>query len=221
MQKLCHGRTLRSMIDDVSKGVKAMKGVDHITTTTDFWSVRRWSFIGVTTHWIEPDSLKKCSAAFKQAQGFAHIVLTSAPNDIHSEFEIQGQILRRTTDNGSNFIKAFQVFAEDKNNAVRGDGDASQPGKDQEDQEGGEEVEFVDVSMPLNEDDSFEFQLPKHQHCHLFNLIVTIDAMKATSNEVYKKVYYSTFGKYNALWNKCGGSTLAAETVKNTCNYFC
>ena len=59
--------TLRSMIDDGSKEMKkpvteAMRGVDHIAITTDCWSVRRWSFIGVTAHWIDPD-LKRCSAA--------------------------------------------------------------------------------------------------------------------------------------------------------------
>lgn len=48
--------TLRSMIDHASKGMKkavieAMRGADHIATTTDCWSVRRRSFIGVTAHW--------------------------------------------------------------------------------------------------------------------------------------------------------------------------
>ncbi|KAK9515926.1 hypothetical protein VZT92_026523 [Zoarces viviparus] len=217
--------TLRSMIDDASKGMKkavteAMRGVDHIATTTDCWSVRRWSFIGVTAHWIDPDSLKRCSAALacKQLRGSHTVDVLANALDIHSEFEIRGKIQRTTTDNGSNFIKAFQVFGEDENNnAVGSDGDASQPG---EDQEGGEEVEFVDVSVLLNEDDGLEFQLPKHQRCacHLLNLIATVDAQKATSNEAYKKVYRSTFGKCNALWNKCGRSTLAAETVEDACS---
>lgn len=131
------------------------------------------------------------------------------------------QAVKTATDNGSNFIKAFQVYGGDENNhAVRSDGDASQPGEDEDDEEGGEEVEFVDVSALLNEDDGFEFQLPKHQRCacHLLNLIATVDAMRATSNEAYKKVYRSTFGKCNALWNKCGRSTLAAETVEDACS---
>ena len=73
------------------------------------------------------------------------------------------------------------------NNAVGSDGDpvnAPQPGEDEEDQERDEEVEFVDVSVLLNEDDGLEFPLPQHQRCacHLLNLIATVDAMKATSN---------------------------------------
>ncbi|KAJ8390796.1 hypothetical protein AAFF_G00099280 [Aldrovandia affinis] len=166
--------TLRSMIDAASKEMKkavieAMRGVDHTATTTDCRSVRRRSFIGVTAHWIDPDSLQRCSAApaCKQLRdSHTFDVLASALNDIHSEFEIRGKIVRTTTDNGSNFIKAFQVFGEDENNnAVVSDGDASQPredGEDQEDQDEAEEVELVVVSVLLNEDDGLEFELPKH-----------------------------------------------------------
>lgn len=54
----------------------------------------------------------------------------------------------------------------------------------EEDEEAGEEVEFVDVSSLLNEDDGCEFQLPKHQRCacHLLNLIDTVDTMKAKTD---------------------------------------
>ena len=50
--------TLCSMIGDASLGMKkavteAMRGVDHIATTTDCWSARRRSFLGVTGHWID------------------------------------------------------------------------------------------------------------------------------------------------------------------------
>ncbi|KAJ8358203.1 hypothetical protein AAFF_G00026180 [Aldrovandia affinis] len=78
--------TLRSMIDDASKEMKAvteaMRGVDHIATTTDCWSVRRRSFISVTALLTDPDSLQRCSAALacKQLRG-SHTfdVLASAP----------------------------------------------------------------------------------------------------------------------------------------------
>lgn len=132
--------------------------------------------------------------------------------------------MRTTTDNGSNFIKAFQVFGEDENNKAaesdRDPGDASQTGTDEEDQERDEEVKFVDVSALLSEVDGLEFQLPQHQccACHLLNLVATADAMKATSNEVYKKLDRSTFGKFSALWNKCGRATLAAEAVEDACS---
>ncbi|XP_041742569.1 uncharacterized protein LOC121574064 [Coregonus clupeaformis] len=211
----------------MKKVTEAMRGVDHIATNTDCWSARRRSFIGVTAHWIDPDNLNRCSAALacKRLRG-SHTfdVLAGALNDIHSEFEIRGKIVRTTTDNGSNFLKAFQVFGEDENpktvEAVGGE--AAQPGQEdgEEEQEESEEVEFVDVATILNEDDGFEYQLPKHQRCacHQLNLVSTVDALKATSSEAYKKVSRSTFGKCQALWNKCGRSTLAAETVEDACD---
>ncbi|XP_016302594.1 uncharacterized protein LOC107655821 [Sinocyclocheilus anshuiensis] len=52
------------------------------------------------------------------------------------------------------------------------------------------EVDFVEVTAVLEEDDGLQFQLPKHHRCacHLLNLVSTVDAAKACSNEAYKKL---------------------------------
>jgi len=221
--KIISRPTLCSRIEDAAKKVKkgvteAMRAVDHIATTTDCWSVRR-SFIGVTAHWVDPDSLTRRSAALACRQlGGSHTfdVLAGALNDIHSEYGIRDKIVRTTTDNGSNFLKAFRVFGEDRNdNEVS---DVEEPGEEMEEEEGEEEVEFVNVSVILAEDDGMEFELPKHQRCacHLLNLVSTVDAEKATGNDGYKKMYRSTFSKCQALWNKCGRSTQAAEAVEDS-----
>ena len=115
--------------------------------------------------------------------------------------------MRTTTDNGSNFLKAFQVYgaALDMNNNIRGD---PEPDDDREEEEGGEEeVEFVQVADILDENDGFEL-----------NLVSTVDAEKATSNDGYKRVYRSAFGKCQGLWNKCGRSVKAAEAVEEACS---
>ncbi|XP_076860592.1 uncharacterized protein LOC143513741 [Brachyhypopomus gauderio] len=218
--------TLTSMIDDAAKQMKikiieAMKSVEHIATTTDCLSASRRSFIGVTAHWMDPESLKRCSVALacRRLRG-SHTfdLLANALNDIHTEFEIRGKIVRTTTDNGSNFIKAFKVFGEDGNDnivaLVHEEDEEEEADKDEE------EIEFVDVPSLLDEDDGFEFQLPKHQRCacHILNLIATRDASKAVSNDTYKKLYYSTFSKCNALWNKSSRSAKAAETVEDACS---
>ncbi|KAK6295252.1 hypothetical protein J4Q44_G00344780 [Coregonus suidteri] len=95
--KILSRPTLRSRIDEASTEMKkvteAMRGVDHIAT--DCWSARRQSFIGVTAHWIDPDSLNRCSAALacKRLRG-SHTfdVLAGALNYIHSEFEIRAAV---------------------------------------------------------------------------------------------------------------------------------
>ncbi|XP_041844132.1 uncharacterized protein LOC121641846 [Melanotaenia boesemani] len=61
--------TLRSRIGDLAKAMRKvlteeMSKVDHIATTTDCWSVRRRSFLGVTAHWVNPTDLTRRSAAW-------------------------------------------------------------------------------------------------------------------------------------------------------------
>ncbi|KAM9707891.1 E3 SUMO-protein ligase ZBED1-like isoform 2-T2 [Menidia menidia] len=192
--KIMSRNTLTSRIEDAAKQMKikiieSMKTVNYIATTTDCWSVRRRGFIGVTAHWLNHDSLKRVSVALacKILRG-SHTfdLLANTLNDIHTEFEIRGKIVRTTTDNGSNFIKAFKVFAEEENDNA---GAQVQEEEAEETDQDEEEVEFVDVSSLLDEDDSLEFQLPKHQRCacHILNLIATTDAHKAVSNDSYKK----------------------------------
>ncbi|XP_056465197.1 uncharacterized protein LOC130404471 [Gadus chalcogrammus] len=193
-----------------------MSKVDHIATTTDCWSIRRRSFLGVTAHWVNSTDLTRRSAALacRQPRG-SHTfdVLATALNDIHTEYGIRNKVVRTTTDNGSNFLKAFQVFSVDKNN---------NEGEEKEDEEGNEMegVEFVDMTSILVENDGFEFELPKHQRCacHLLNLVSTVDAEKATANDGYKKLQRSTFIKCYGLWNKCGRSCQAAEAVEDSCS---
>ncbi|KAK6329216.1 hypothetical protein J4Q44_G00011940 [Coregonus suidteri] len=98
--KILSRPTLCSRIDVASTEMKkkvteSIRGVDHIAaTTTDCWSARRQSFLGVTDHWIDPDSLNRCCAALacKRLRG-SHTfdVLAGALNDIHSEFEIRAE----------------------------------------------------------------------------------------------------------------------------------
>ncbi|XDV25427.1 hypothetical protein PO909_029347, partial [Leuciscus waleckii] len=207
--------TLRSSIAEATKSMKkkliaAMSEVEYIATTTDCWTTRRRSFIGITAHWLGPDSLDRHSVALacRQLKG-SHTfdVLAAALNDIHAEYQIRDKIVRKTTDNGSNFLKAFRIYG------IKREGD------EEEIQEDDEVVNFQEVASVLDVGDGFEYHLPKHQRCacHLLNLVSTVDALKANSNEAYKKVSRATFSKCHALWNKSGRSALAAETIKDAC----
>lgn len=221
--------TLRRRIDDAALKMKrnikeAMSTVDVIATTTDCWSTRRRGFLGVTAHWLDPSTLERCSVALacRQLKG-SHTfdVLGNSLNEIHTEFGIQHKIVRTTTDSGSNFVKAFRVYGkqDENNNSTVSDGsedDDEEMGDEDQHLEG---IDVIDVSSILNEDDGLQFQLPKHHRCacHLLNLVSTVDAEKATSNEAYKKLSRSAFSKCSALWNKSGRSTTAAEMVEEIC----
>lgn len=113
---MCRG-TVKNRVEKAAQVMKtnlktALDKIELIATTTDCWMSRRHSFIGVTACWIEPQTLtRRCAAlACKQLKGsHAFTALASALNDIHTEFNIREKITR-TTDNGSNFVKAFRVF---------------------------------------------------------------------------------------------------------------
>ena len=54
-------------------------------------------------------------------------VLAGALDDIHCAYRIRGKVIRTTTDSGSNFIKAFNVFGEPAVQSVDRDLDAEEP----------------------------------------------------------------------------------------------
>ena len=125
------------------------------------------------------------------------------------------KIVRTTTDNGANFVKAFSVFASrspDNTDDVDDD-DAS-------DDESDATTETVDVYSTLSEGDSqseVEYSLPRHQRyaCHTLNLIATADADQAESDAQYKKVSRQCFAKCHTLWNRYGRSAIAVEAMND------
>ena len=149
----------------------AMTKVEWIATTTDCWSAHRRSYLGVTAHWLCRDSFKRESAALacrRLTGSHTYELLAEQLKIVHCDFGINSKIVKTTTDNGSNYIKAFAVFAlsEDELDVIGSS---------------------IDIDSILsNEDDSLE--LPTHQRCapHSLNLISTTDAAGAETQSVQK-----------------------------------
>lgn len=224
--------TLRDRIEKKTVQMKAkvknaMQNIKYISTTTDCWTAHRQSFIGVTAHWIEPESLERCSVALacrRMKGSHTYDVLAEALNDIHMEYNIREKIVRTTTDNASNFIKAFRVYGCDEESAADGGcEDVNDSEKEEEAPEEDPEVETeaVEVEALMNEEDDecAEYQLPKHHRCacHLLNLISTVDAQNANSNDIYKKISRAAFAKCSSLWNRTSRSSTAAEVIEREC----
>ncbi|GAA6093660.1 uncharacterized protein LOC119262030 [Tachysurus ichikawai] len=110
----------------------ALSEIEFIATTTDCWTAHCRGFIGVTAHWFNPQTMQRSCAALacKQLEGsHTFSALAGALNDIHTEFNIREKIVRSTTDNGSNFLKAFRVYGQtDENNNPEpvGEGDGEE-----------------------------------------------------------------------------------------------
>ena len=208
-------RRINEKANLVKKNLKeAMNKVEHVATTTDCWSAHGRSFIGVTGHWIDTETLqrKSCVLACRRLKGrHTFDVLAAQLEDIHTEFEIRSKVSKTTTDNGSNFVKAFSVFA------VSSDCEEQENNDDPDEDEG---CQFEDVFDDLTRaKEGFEYQLPPHQRCaaHTLNLISTTDAQKAEADPNYKRLSRSTFAKCSALWNKTSRSVQVAEMAKEKC----
>ncbi|XP_061485693.1 uncharacterized protein LOC133386088 [Rhineura floridana] len=90
-----------------------MGAVAYIATTADCWTNGKKSYFGVTAHWINPTTLKRevGALACKRLKGcHTYDVLSKALHDVHVQYRIHNKVMCTTTDNGSNFVKAFRVF---------------------------------------------------------------------------------------------------------------
>lgn len=67
-------------------------------------------FIGVTCHWIDPQTSDQKSAALacERIRGHdTYDVIAAKFTEIHAEFQIQGKVSATVTDNSSNFVKVL------------------------------------------------------------------------------------------------------------------
>jgi hypothetical protein len=161
--------------DSVMASVKtAMVDVDWVATTTDCWTAHHRSFLGVTAHRLNKESMKReCAAlACRRLTGkHDYLLLGKELCKVHDQFEITEKVIGTTTDNGSNFVKAFSVFG---------------PSEDESEDNHG----HVSVTDALNSGLIDEPDLPPHYRCaeHTLNLIATTDTDRAELDSAYKKL---------------------------------
>ncbi|XP_072299531.1 uncharacterized protein zbedx [Eucyclogobius newberryi] len=165
--------------------------IQYVCTTADIWTANNESFLGMTCHWIDPNSLERKSAAlgFARLQGrITYETISGRIHDIHLAYNIEGKVQTTFTDNGSPFISVFKEFG--LNN-----------------QEKDDIGHFENVSTVLDgepEQDMLLF-LPPVQRCasHTLEHIVTEDFWRAISQGPMCQLHYSAMSKLYSLWSKC------------------
>ena len=199
-----------------------LRELQVVCTTADCWSSRHRSFLGITVHWIEPDTLDRkgaCLAVRQLTGSHTYAVLAQKMESINDEFGLQNKICYTVTDSGSNFIKAFRHFSMEEAEETPSElTDANGEGPDSD------EIEYMAIEPILQQTDHFTgnevedspvYRLPRHWRCacHALNLVATADVAKLESGP-FKRASVQTFAKLTAVWNKQNRSTLAADTIR-------
>ncbi|KAL3981353.1 GON-4-like protein [Sarotherodon galilaeus] len=188
--------------------------IDFVSTTTDIWTANNRSYMGVTLHWISRTTLErhKVALACRRIRGrHTYDVIGTEIENIHSSYGLLNKVVATVTDNGSNFVKGFQVYHPVTESDDETEEEESTPKDD--------DVTFSDLSEILsaeNESDG-QLSLPPHRRCasHTISIICTRDVEKhLTTNAESRAVYRSSTAKCTALWTKSSRSTLASETVE-------
>ena len=187
-------KTVKLKLDSMAKTTKEnlckeFLNVTHVATTTDCWTSSAKSYIGVTAHWFSRDLRRQSAAlACRRLRGsHPHALLANSLNEIHSEYGIRSKVCRMTTDNGSNFVKAFKVFSGTEASETDGDDDDDVDKLDDEDDS--HEFHTVEIDNILSlqtstDEDDDPFPLPPHHQCasHTLNLVATSDCKQAFYN---------------------------------------
>ncbi len=188
----------------------------YVSTTADTWTAHNKSFLGVTVHWIDQETLqrKKAAMACRRFRGrHTFDAIASELEDIFSQYGLStDKVTVCVTDNGSNFVKAFKEYQQVE----------SEEEKEEEVEDDGE-VAFTDLHSLLTGGDDEEAQqslcmLPPHHRCaaHTLNQIATNEINKwLASNPESRAVYQSSTAKCSALWTKANRSPVASECREN------
>jgi len=228
------GRRLSNIYEvEKEKLIAELAKARWVSTTADIWSAHKRSFMGVTIHYVQSETLEM-ESSFLVCRRFkgAHTekAIAKILYSIFSEFNIVSKIQNVVTDNAANFTKAFSLFQTTTDELDEGDNAAA----------GAEELIHVNVAELLqqinNDQDDNEsdelITLPPHKNCsnHSLNLVASSDALSARGDKSYQRSYDRAMAKVQALSNAVSRSPKMNDTVqeitgktflKPTCTRWC
>ena len=219
----------------------------YVATTADAWSAAGNSYLGVTCHWIDPDTRVRkscvlaCSLMEKKHTGE---YIAQMLDRIQTKFKIQGSVVRTTTDNGANFVSSFKLFGQQTT------GIQVLPEHDPEEDAIAEELESmsqqavqdvfvlnVEDAFPMTvndepaepiqlhdaleeEDEDLRYNLPKHARCaaHTLNLIASADVIKVKSG--FNTILTGGLEKRGTIWSQHSTSPNLRNAVKKVRKFF-
>ncbi|KAG0704882.1 hypothetical protein GWK47_024615 [Chionoecetes opilio] len=190
-----------------------LEGVRYVATTADCWTAHHRSFLGMTAHWIDPSNLgrQKAVLACKELPATHSCdVLANTVLEVHHKFHIEAKVTSVTTDNASNFVKAFKVLGDPEDPAAthapqHTGGTHPAATQDQEDPEE-REVQPVDLAQLLEEEHEYSScYLPNPHRCaaHTLTLLATQDVETVPDwSTGHWPCFSKVTEKAQALWHK-------------------
>ncbi|KAL4083894.1 hypothetical protein QTP88_029210 [Uroleucon formosanum] len=201
------GRRIETRFEQNIEDVKiTLEKVKYLCTTADVWSAIR-SFMGVTVHWIDEESLGRKTAilACRRFRG-AHTYdrIADILHNIYYKYNLDvNKVIATITDNGSNMVKAFKVFGVKMSyfGEMTHNHDTNEYNSDSS-----------DISVQSREyNDSFENEnekiISRYIRCcaHTLSLCATSDIMKTIKKSPrLQEIHNKVMNKCNVLWNAAG-----------------
>ena len=195
--------------------IEALEKADEVCVTIDFWSKNNKAYLGETVHWYGPD-LERYSAciAVKRVKGsHTYDVIAKEIEQINAQFRITKKAVVATTDNGSNFVKAFVEL---------GVGSKAPRDSDFSDSDSESEADPL-IYIPVGDifyygrsnDDDLEISLPYHIRCacHTLNLVSRVDVKKITDKK-FQTIRKSVEKKLRKLCKKQNHSTKNSDMIQ-------
>lgn len=194
--------------------------------------------MGVTAHWINPESFEResCALACRRIRGShtGHVLATNI-NEIIQAYHLNGKIVTIVTDGAANFGKAFEItLTEDKLVEPEESMECSQDLNGPVHRSGEKELEDDVIEHNEDADDSLEFQpneisshlnasldnsetrLPNRTSCaaHKLNLVMTSDLRKWTMAPTYSEIHSVVTGKLKEIWRQQNLSCLTSDFIQ-------
>lgn len=166
-------RTFKNHVQAAFQGLQAkikreLAATTWVSITADIWSAHNRSFMGVTGHWISNNfSRKSVVLALKRFKGrHTAVQIMQLLSALFTEYEINGKISAVSTDNGSNFVKAFKDY---------GLNSIAIETEEEDENENKNDLSHEDLFNLLDEE-AFT-SLPTHVRCasHTLSLVATTD----------------------------------------------
>jgi hypothetical protein len=221
-----------------------LRDLKHVATTADGWSSGGKSYLGVTVHWIDPKTRRRKSAVLaccQMTQSHTFAYLGELLSGVHKKFAIENSVCLTTTDNASNFAKAFRVFGRttettsaDVEDDVVGEKQlAAMPVKSiytveiedailpegEEEEDVGQFVALEDLlptTADMDDPERNPYKLPGHARCaaHTLNLIASSDVDKVKASPDFDANHGPALQKASKIWQHHQRSDMFAAAVK-------